>query len=108
MKIDLTEAMTDAAYEAYDNTDGHTAALLAAVRAALELVPEPGEVVVSASTIDRAAALERAQAMTDHLADPPMKSNGYVKDGWKAPSLEERTTAVLRLAAFLTGSAGEV
>lgn len=98
----------EAAYNASAAEHGFQTAMLIplepALDAALALLPEPP----AAGTMTRAEALEKAQAMTDHLATAPTKANGYVVDGWKAPSLDDRTTAILRLAAFLTGTAGEV
>lgn len=81
-----------------------------AVDAALALLKHPWKVgqEEAPAGMDRATALAEAQKMVDHLSTAPTKANGYVVDGWKAPTLEERTTQVLRLAAFLSGTAGEV
>lgn len=99
----------EAAEKAYDTHGGvHSFALEAAVKAALETVAPDAVDGPPAAGMTRAEALEKAQEMTAHLADPPLKSNGYVKDGWKQPTLDERTTQILRLAAFLIGTAGEV
>lgn len=56
-----------------------------------------------AGTMSRAEALTMAQEMTEKLSVAPMKSNGYPADGWKTPTLAERTDAILRLAEFLSG-----
>lgn len=56
-----------------------------------------------AGTMSRADALTMAWEMSEKLSAAPVKSNGYPVDGWKAPTLAERTDAILRLAEFLSG-----
>jgi hypothetical protein len=52
--------------------------------------------------MNRDEALGKADALVSAwIADPPKNGRGYVADGWKAPSLVERTEAVERLAMFL-------
>lgn len=51
--------------------------------------------------MDRAEAMRMAVEIIDKQATVPMKSNGYAVDGWKAPSLQEKTDAILKLAEFL-------
>lgn len=49
----------------------------------------------------RAEALALALETVEKLAAPPLNARGYVADGAKAPTLADRTTAVLALAEFL-------
>lgn len=59
--------------------------------------------------MNREEALAKADAIvTGWIADPPKNGRGYVADGWKAPSLAERTEAVERLAGFLRAPEPEV
>jgi hypothetical protein len=106
MPIQCTTAKLRAAEAAYNHSAmefGHPTAMLTPLRAALDaalaFLPES----VGAGTLDRSDALVRAQEMVDKLSTAPTKSNGYTVDGWKAPTLSERTTQVLRLAAFMIG-----
>lgn len=52
----------------------------------------------------REEALRLADLMvTGWINDPPKNARGY-SDGWKPPTIAERTEAVERLATFLLGS----
>jgi hypothetical protein len=51
--------------------------------------------------MNRKEAMEMAVEIVDKQCVVPTKSNGYTVDGWKAPSLEERTDAYIKLAEFL-------
>jgi hypothetical protein len=57
-------------------------------------------------SMDRLAALQEATALVDASIQAAKESftkpNGYT-DGFKPPTVGERTQAVLELAAFLTG-----
>lgn len=59
--------------------------------------------VSPAEGLSRADALELAVKTTDHLAEVPMKPNGYAVDGWRAPDLAARTNAITDLMAALLG-----
>lgn len=111
----LTKTMADAAEQAYDR-DAESLGIRAcsrstlerALNAALSKAPREPELepVVDAG-LSRQEALELAQKTVDGwAASQPDRHRGIA--GSTAHSMEERTTAVLRLAAFLTGSAGEV
>lgn len=57
---------------------------------------------IGESPVNRADALDKANALvSEWITTPPMKANGYPIDGWKAPTLKERTEAVKQLADFL-------
>lgn len=77
-----------------------------ALDAALALVPDP-EPVLDAGTLDRSAAIVRAQEIVDGWAASTPERRG-IGGTMAGTTMEERTTAVLRLAAFMTGAAGEV
>jgi hypothetical protein len=51
--------------------------------------------------MNRAEAMALAVKIVDEQCTVPLKSNGYAIDGWKAPSLQEKTEAILKLAEFL-------
>lgn len=74
-----------------------------ALEAALGNMDEPEQ----AGTLSRADAMDKARELVDGLSTAPVKANGYAVDGWKAPILGERTDAILRLAAFLSGGEQE-
>lgn len=67
---------------------------------------EAEEVAILRDPMSRSDALIMAKTMADELCAAPMKSNGYAVDGWKAPTLTERTDAILRLAYYLCGTKG--
>lgn len=50
------------------------------------------------------AALEKATAIVDAMSKTPTNDRGYKVDGWRPPSLGERTEAILKLATFLVNS----
>lgn len=50
----------------------------------------------------RLEALARATEVVESIGNNPEKNNrGYKVDGWKTPTLAERTEAILKLAEFL-------
>lgn len=49
----------------------------------------------------RAEALALAMESVEKLGTPPTNNRGYTADGWRPPTLAERTTAVLAFAEFL-------
>lgn len=51
--------------------------------------------------MNRAEALDKAKVIVDSWSEAPMKANGYPVDGWKPPTLQERTAAVTQIAEFL-------
>ena len=51
--------------------------------------------------MNREQAMDKAVKIIDEQCKVPMKSNGYALDGWKAPSLEEKVDAIIKLADFL-------
>ncbi len=56
----------------------------------------------------RDEALDKANAIVAAwLADPPKNGRGYIEDGYKAGSIEQRTDAVIKLAEFLWDVAPE-
>lgn len=113
--MQTTKEQLLAAEEAYNRSarmHGFAGAMLIpleeALDAALALEPSTAPVTLETTTMDRATALVRAKKMVDAASQPVTNARGYADGGWKPPTLEERTTAILRLAAFLTGSAGEI
>jgi hypothetical protein len=120
----VTAEMLNDAEEAYDQharmtggTESSRDSLAEALKAALEWVPGPvqeaperprGVELLTDTGMTRSEALEKATAIVDGWAggqtERPRGPLGVVGGG----GLDDRTTAVLRLAAFLTGSAGEV
>lgn len=54
----------------------------------------------------RQEALEKADAMVAAWTEQVKNPRGYVHDKWSPVDLEARTTAVLRLAAFLLTPTG--
>lgn len=119
--ITVTEEMVIYAERAYDQhartmlleTECSRTCLEVAIKAALELAEmarvEPPVVEryrLSQADLDavqarRARALIDAQEMTEALSKGPTNGRGCAVDGWRAPSLAERTEAILKLAAFL-------
>jgi len=51
--------------------------------------------------MNRKEAMEMAVEIVEAQSKVPIKSNGYAVDGWKAPTLAEKTDAILKLAEFL-------
>lgn len=51
--------------------------------------------------MNRKEAMEIAVDIVDKWSATPMKSNGYAVDGYKAPTLAEKTNAVKEIADFL-------
>lgn len=51
--------------------------------------------------MNRAGALAAATAIVDKASQPVMNERGYKADGWKPPTLAERTEAIVKLAEFL-------
>lgn len=51
----------------------------------------------------RLEALKAAEELVDKLTTAPTNSRGYTVDGWRAPTLSDRVTAILTTAAFLLG-----
>lgn len=49
----------------------------------------------------RAEALTLARQTVDGMTVAPLNSRGYPVDGWRAPTLSERTEAILAFANFL-------
>lgn len=59
--------------------------------------------------MNRAEAMAFAdQLVTGWIDNPPKNDRGYTRDGWKTPSLKERTDAVEQLASFLWEVEGPV
>lgn len=65
----------------------------------------------------REEAINKATQIVDGLSQPVLNDRGYRADGWKPPTLHERTQAILALADFLVApephlkrpvSAGEI
>lgn len=107
--IEVTEEMVTAAREVLEagtmSADGvNPTTIRLALMAALRVAPQPERAEVWAA---RAVALDKAREVVDGLSTAPVKANGYAVDGWKAPILGERTDAILRLAAFLSGGEQE-
>lgn len=68
------------------------------------LIPPPDDlpVIVGQTALERRQrAMEFAEALVDRLAAPKMKPNGYPVDGYRTPTLEERTAQILRVAEFI-------
>jgi hypothetical protein len=51
--------------------------------------------------MNREQAVAFANAMVNEWLDTPKNSRGYPVDGWKPPTLAERTEAVTKLAEFI-------
>jgi hypothetical protein len=51
--------------------------------------------------MNREQALAFANAIVNEWLEPPKNGRGYPADGWKPPTLAERTEAVTKLAGFL-------
>jgi hypothetical protein len=51
--------------------------------------------------MNREEAIDKAVTIVDAWSIQPTKTNGYPIDGWRAPSLEEKTDAVTKLAEFM-------
>lgn len=103
--IEVTEEMVTAAREVLEagtmSADGvNPMTIRLALGAALAAAPEQEQAEVWAG---RAVALDKAREVVDGLSTAPVKANGYAVDGWRAPTLDERVDAILRLAAFLSG-----
>lgn len=102
--IEVTEGMIQAAIDVLE-TDGVSRSTMAsAIGAALAVAPEQEQAVAWAG---RAVAMDKARELVDAMSTAPVKANGYAVDGWRAPTLDERTDAILRLAAFLSGGEQE-
>ncbi len=59
-----------------------------------------------AKKMDRQLALDKADAMVAAWTEQTKNQRGYVHDKWSPVDLEARTTAVLRVAAFLLTPTG--
>lgn len=66
----------------------------------LTVAEEPVAVVTTAQS-RRFEALIAAEELVARLAAPPLKPNGYTVDGYRAPTLAERTAEIIRVAAFI-------
>lgn len=51
--------------------------------------------------MNREQAVAFANTIVNEWLDTPKNSRGYPVDGWKLPTLAERTEAVTKLAEFL-------
>lgn len=49
----------------------------------------------------RVEALELARQHVAEMCKPPIKSNGYITDGWRQPTGAELVSMTLRVAEFL-------
>lgn len=108
----------EAAYNVHAEEHGFPMAMLVplepALDAALALLRHPwkpeapkGLELLTDTGLSRTEALEKAQAIVDGWAtSQPARASSI--GGTVGYSMDDRTTAVLRLAAFLTGTAGEV
>jgi hypothetical protein len=98
--MQITEKMTRAGEVAWDGSAGTGKSTASRIRVVLEHALDAGD------GMDRLAALKEATAMVDASIQAAKESftkpNGYT-DGFKPPTVGERTQAVLELAAFLTG-----
>lgn len=56
---------------------------------------------MAATDVDREAALTRADGLVTEWTEQVKNPRGYVHDKWSPVDLDARTTATLRLAAFL-------
>lgn len=103
----MTDPFTSAQEATYTAREKAAWAALKArgVSVSLEMAAEAVAAVDAVGTgrPDRAAALTAAVEITEKLAAVPLKANGYAVDGWKAPTLAERTRAIQDLTATLLG-----
>lgn len=52
----------------------------------------------------REEAIDKATEIVEAMGNTPSQNNrGYKIDGWRPPTIEERTDAILKLAGFLIG-----
>lgn len=67
------------------------------------MAQDNSEVTVTVGVrLGRLEAMEKARQIVDAWIDnPPKKANGYTVDGYRTPTLEERTDAIIKLAEFL-------
>lgn len=65
----------------------------------------PESALRTSTAAARADAMKAAEEMVARLSTPPTNVRGYTVDGWKAPTLAERTAEILRVASFLLGGA---
>ena len=118
MIIRMSSAMADAAEGAYDTHARHggfpgcsRSVLEVALKAALqEVTPEDVEgapiTPTTPGTLSRLEALDRATQLVNEMSQPITNARGYA-DGWKPPTLTERTQAIRELTATLLGEVAE-
>lgn len=52
----------------------------------------------------REEAIDKATQIVEEMGNTPgLNTRGYKVDGWRTPTIEERTDAILKLAGFLFG-----